>query len=83
MSAPDPRIAFPSTVMQRRVALAPKNSAIVLRDELNQPVQAASTWNEIISRFNGHPDAELSRLVAEAKQNAPGPARRGLFQRRG
>lgn len=67
---------------QRRVAKALKNSAVIFRDELNRPADATRAWTEIVNRFDGHPDEEIARLVAEARPFAP-KQRRGLFGRKG
>lgn len=67
---------------QRRVAKALKNSAIILRDELNRPADAATAWAEVVTRYDGHPDAELARLVGEARPHVQPHRRRGLRRRK-
>jgi hypothetical protein len=68
---------------QRRVAKALKNSAVILRDEVNRPHESVDAWAQIVARFDGNPDAELTRLVEEARAYARPVKRRGLWGRKG
>lgn len=67
---------------QRRVAKSLKNSAVIQGEEVGRPHEALGAWTEIITRFDGHPDPELARLVNEARPHAQPPKRPGLWGRR-